>query len=403
MRVSRLNVRRRPLASWAFEFLLFMALGYVSFQLLFAVIVFPWDQRFISSPVPVSCISDKDGVSANQPIPICSHTNSSSSRSRSSSTIVAAQRDELWPPVDYTVAFIRQEDAKVPPISQAKRPSSSLHYHGSRIQAQDESRSRVALIAPYRKRPLQLQNFSISIQDFLRHQNIDAHIFVVEQLGKSRFNRGSLLNIGFIEATSQPWRNIKEEQDYDCVVTHDIDLIPVSDSRNSYDCLANASVRAIQLSTAIDWYGWKLANEWSDGGVCMFRTQTFEHINGFSNRFFGWGGEDNDLRNRLESRNITFHRRPKSVGRYVALKTGHYRDIEDWTGMAAKRLHLLRHSKRFSGEGLSTIRYRVVGRSTHPLYTMISVILHPQEDTVILKRLGDYRDDRSTVKSTTRH
>jgi len=31
------------------------------------------------------------------------------------------------------------------------------------------------------------------------------------------------------------------------------------------------------------------------GGVTSFRPDHFELINGFSNKFYGWGGEDNDL------------------------------------------------------------------------------------------------------------
>ena len=31
------------------------------------------------------------------------------------------------------------------------------------------------------------------------------------------------------------------------------------------------------------------------GGVSALRTDHFKMINGFSNKFFGWGGEDDDL------------------------------------------------------------------------------------------------------------
>jgi N-terminal domain of galactosyltransferase len=31
------------------------------------------------------------------------------------------------------------------------------------------------------------------------------------------------------------------------------------------------------------------------GGVEAFKTEHFEQVNGFSNLFFGWGGEDDDL------------------------------------------------------------------------------------------------------------
>ena len=31
------------------------------------------------------------------------------------------------------------------------------------------------------------------------------------------------------------------------------------------------------------------------GGAGAFRKEDFEKINGFSNQFWGWGGEDDDL------------------------------------------------------------------------------------------------------------
>ena len=35
------------------------------------------------------------------------------------------------------------------------------------------------------------------------------------------------------------------------------------------------------------------------GGVAAMKTEHFRLVNGFSNKFFGWGGEDDDLYNRL--------------------------------------------------------------------------------------------------------
>ena len=35
------------------------------------------------------------------------------------------------------------------------------------------------------------------------------------------------------------------------------------------------------------------------GGIEAFSTQHFRLINGFSNQFFGWGGEDDNLYDRL--------------------------------------------------------------------------------------------------------
>lgn len=34
------------------------------------------------------------------------------------------------------------------------------------------------------------------------------------------------------------------------------------------------------------------------GGVTAFKAEHFERVNGFSNQFYGWGGEDDDMYNR---------------------------------------------------------------------------------------------------------
>ena len=37
------------------------------------------------------------------------------------------------------------------------------------------------------------------------------------------------------------------------------------------------------------------------GGVVAFSKDQFEKVNGFSNQFWGWGGEDDDLAMRVRS------------------------------------------------------------------------------------------------------
>ena len=56
---------------------------------------------------------------------------------------------------------------------------------------------KLGIIIPYRNRPEQLATFRKEINDYL---DIDFELIVVEQSDKKDFNRGKLLNIGFLKA-----------------------------------------------------------------------------------------------------------------------------------------------------------------------------------------------------------
>ena len=58
------------------------------------------------------------------------------------------------------------------------------------------------------------------------------------------------------------------------------------------------------------------------GGVTAFPPAVFEEVNGFSNEYFGWGGEDDDLRRRMTFRNVSWTRTNATVGRYNDEKLG---------------------------------------------------------------------------------
>ena len=56
------------------------------------------------------------------------------------------------------------------------------------------------------------------------------------------------------------------------------------------------------------------------GGVLAIKPDQFRAANGLSNRFFGWGGEDDDFYLRLLRADLAPVRLAARPGRYVALK-----------------------------------------------------------------------------------
>lgn len=215
----------------------------------------------------------------------------------------------------------------------------------------------VALIVPYRNRETQLKIFLSHIHQFLQKQFISYQIFVVEQRNPAEFNRGKLLNIGYLEALK-----IKP---FHCFIFHDVDLMPVNPN-NIYACTKQPR----HMSVAIDTFDYELPYCTIVGGAIAMLRHQFRQVNGFSNFYFGWGAEDDDLFNRL-SNYYSICRFNKKVSEYVMLS--HEKQIQ--TEYRWQKLE--DGPKRFKTDGLNTLQhnYSVVSNVELPLETHIVVDL----------------------------
>ena len=144
---------------------------------------------------------------------------------------------------------------------------------------------KLGIIVPYRKRPGHLRKFRESIESYLKDQ--DYELIVVEQNDDLPFNRGKLLNIGFQQA-------IRNQCDY--VVFHDIDMLPI-DVDYSYSDVP------IHLATNFTNSKREIFKTYF-GGITMFPIDLFKKVNGYSNEYWGWGFEDDDLLMRLTEQHI---------------------------------------------------------------------------------------------------
>lgn len=77
---------------------------------------------------------------------------------------------------------------------------------------------RLAVLVPYRERFEELLQFVPYISNFLNKQMLDYNIFILNQVDQYRFNRASLLNVGFSET----------KKHYDYIAMHDVDLLPLN-------------------------------------------------------------------------------------------------------------------------------------------------------------------------------
>ncbi|KAL4710869.1 hypothetical protein ACJJTC_002499 [Scirpophaga incertulas] len=218
------------------------------------------------------------------------------------------------------------------------------------------ARHRVAIIVPFRDRKQHLAIFLHHMHPFLMKQQIEYGIFIVEQEGNSEFNRAKLMNVGFVE--SQKLR----AGGWQCFIFHDIDLLPL-DLRNMYSCPRQPR----HMSSSIDKLHFKLPYEDIFGGVSAMTQEQFKKVNGFSNKYWGWGGEDDDMSYRV--RKVGFHiaRYKMSIARYAMLD--HKKSAPN-----PKRYQLLSQtSKVFQKDGLSTLQYQLVKVTLNHLHTHVLV------------------------------
>lgn len=151
---------------------------------------------------------------------------------------------------------------------------------------------KLGIIVPYRNRQEQLREFSRNIKFYLDDKGIPYHVFVIHQDNAKQFNRGTLLNIGFKYA---------EKNHCDYVVFHDVDMIPVSVDYTY-------SEKPLHLATNFLYFNEdeppKETFEEYFGGVTMFTVEDFKKIDGYSNKYWGWGFEDTDLLYRAKKHNL---------------------------------------------------------------------------------------------------
>jgi ribA/ribD-fused uncharacterized protein len=149
------------------------------------------------------------------------------------------------------------------------------------------------LVVPYRatnqpERAEQLQKFKTHMFEKLPL----SRIIVVEQYDDDKpFNRGALLNLGISESSSP------------LICLHDVDLLPDDEILRAYlDVLPRNTVRHIGRA-------WRRYDSDSYlGGILMMWREDYIRINGFPNDFWGWGGEDDLLRDRIQDASLKIQR-----------------------------------------------------------------------------------------------
>ncbi|KAI1304258.1 Beta-1,4-N-acetylgalactosaminyltransferase bre-4 [Halotydeus destructor] len=233
---------------------------------------------------------------------------------------------------------------------------------------------KVAIVVPFRDRADQLDVFVQHMHPFLHDQLISYVLVVVEQTPELAFNKGRLMNTGFNEVQ-------KRNPDVCCVIFHDVDLLP-ENQNNVYSC--SGVVR--HMSPAVSTMRYKPMYPQLVGGVLAIRSAHFELVNGFSNNYFGWGGEDDDMFERLHANELDVVRWPLDIGRYFMLRHGKPKTVE------SRRAQINMAPLVGPKDGLSSLRTRVISIRSLPLYTHILVDIEPKNSTDTFDAFQFYED-----------
>jgi hypothetical protein len=115
----------------------------------------------------------------------------------------------------------------------------------------------------------------------------EAEIIIVEQADDRPFNRGLLMNIGVLHSDSAY---------FDLC---DIDMIPKN--KISYKFPAYPTL----LATKVQQFRYEKPYPKYFSGHVLMNYGHYLECNGYPNTFWGWGGEDDELRRRIEAKGMT--------------------------------------------------------------------------------------------------
>uniref|UniRef100_UPI0037E8B484 beta-1,4-galactosyltransferase 1 n=1 Tax=Semicossyphus pulcher TaxID=241346 RepID=UPI0037E8B484 len=242
-------------------------------------------------------------------------------------------------------------------LEQIKKDNPDLRP-GGRFKPKDcVAQQKVAIIIPFRKRDEHLKFWLHYLHPILQRQQLDYGVYVINQEGDEIFNRAKLLNIGYSEAL--------KEYDYECFVFSDVDLIPMDD-RNTYRCFSQPR----HLSVSMDKFGFRLPYSQYFGGVSSMSKEQYLKINGFPNNYWGWGGEDDDIYNRLASKGMSISRPNGETGKCRMIR--HQRDKQNEPN--PQRFNRIAHTREtMYKDGINSLSYRVVKIEKFDLFTKITV------------------------------
>lgn len=140
---------------------------------------------------------------------------------------------------------------------------------------------KLGICIPYRNRKEHIEKLIPHLSEHLNKKGIEHSFYVGHQIDDKLFNRGAMKNIAAHMAFADGC---------DYVALHDVDMLPQEEADYSYP-----KKTPIHIATKLSKYNYGLGYDQYFGGVVLFTKEQLYKTNGYSNDYWDWGQEDDDL------------------------------------------------------------------------------------------------------------
>ncbi|XP_001653000.2 beta-1,4-galactosyltransferase 7 [Aedes aegypti] len=228
----------------------------------------------------------------------------------------------------------------------AERDIQHEQFHRSFKELSSSNKHKLAILVPFRDRFDELLRFAPHISAFLNRQQVSFHIFVLNQNDRFRFNRASLINAGFLLVKDQ----------YDYIAMHDVDLLPLNNNLK-YEYPENGP-----LHISGPEFHPKYHYATFIGGILLLKVEHYQLLNGMSNKYWGWGLEDDEFYVRIKEAGLEVNR-PRNITTGPENTFLHIHDRLHRRRDTAKCFNQREVTRRRDREtGLNTLRYSLDSR-----------------------------------------
>lgn len=117
------------------------------------------------------------------------------------------------------------------------------------------------------------------------------------------------------------------------------------------------------MSASVDTFRYNLPYYGLFGGAIAMQTEQFVDVNGFSNMYRGWGGEDDDMYGRLVNKKYKIIRFHPAYAQYSMLKHKREKPSE------SRHDQLSTGYLRYETDGFNSLVYRLITTEKNSLYT----------------------------------